>query len=140
MPTKRAIGVLGLLATVAAIPALAADAHRIGQLGWKYHVVGTPEFAGPPKMEARSFVPPAPASISTPDHVPCKGTEAIGEFEAFVDAKGRVREVQSHNAPVAGNRCQKSYILPMIRAWKFVPATFEGKQVSVYLWVGVSVK
>ncbi|WEN14034.1 hypothetical protein PY254_12395 [Rhodanobacter sp. AS-Z3] len=112
----------------------------MGQLEWKYHVVGTPEFLGPPKTGLRSFVPPVPASLSTPDHVPCNGSEAMGEFEAFIDAKGVVREVQSHHAPVAGNRCQKRYILPIIRAWKFAPATFAGKPTSVYLWVGVSEK
>jgi hypothetical protein len=107
-------------------------------LVWQYHVVGTPAFDGAPKIGEPSFAAPAPLQVNFPNRALCKKGTAFGEFEAYITAEGIVEDVHSHHEPVTGNACQRKYVLPAIRAWRFSPATFEGKPTPVYMWIGVS--
>jgi hypothetical protein len=107
-------------------------------LVWKFDVVGTPAFYDEPKIGDPAFSAPKPLRISSPKHLPCKPGTAFGEFEAYITADGTVEDVRSHYVPIDGNACQRKYVLPTIRAWRFSPATFEGKPTPVHIWIGVS--
>ena len=107
-------------------------------LVWKFHVVGTPAFYDEPKIGDPAFSAPKPLRIDSPKHLPCKQGTAFGEFEAYITADGTVEDVRSHYVPIDGNACQRKYVLPTIRAWRFSPATFEGMPTPAHIWIGVS--
>jgi hypothetical protein len=122
------------LTHAAAVPA--ADNSEV--LVWKFDVVGTPALYDEPKMGDPAFLAPKPLSVHFPKHLPCKKGTAFGEYEAYITADGTTEDVRSHYAPIAGNACQRKYVLPTIRAWRFSPATFEGKPTPVHVWIGIS--
>jgi hypothetical protein len=119
---------------------LSSDGSKATELEWEYHPVGTPYLPNEPKIGKPSFVQPAPISVVLPRHVPCAPKDAFGEYEAFVSEEGRVTSVTSHHEPIDGNQCQRKYIFPVIKRWRFKPATFEGKATPVYMWIGVNTR
>jgi len=134
--TVAAVGILGN----APGAGVASDGSKGAHLEWTYHPVGTPHLPGEPKIARPDFVPPVPISVIKPRHVPCTPSDAFGEYEAFVSAEGRVSSVTSHREPVDGNQCQRKYIFPAIRHWRFTPAMADGKPTPVYLWIGVNIR
>ena len=119
---------------------LSDDNSKGADLEWAYHPVGTPYLPDEPKIGKPGFVQPAPISVVLPRHVPCTPKDAFGEYEAFVSEEGRVTSVTSHHEPIGGNQCQRTQIFPIIRRWRFTPATYEGKPTPVYMWIGVSIR
>jgi len=127
--------VLGAAALLGA-SALASEPTQ-ATLVWRLNVVGTPGFMGPPKISDPQYTAPVPISVNKTDTVPCQFEEAMGNFEAHVSSEGRVVSVHSRHEPVAGNACQSKHVFPIIRGWRFKPASFEGKPMAVFLSVGV---
>ena len=134
----RWAGVLALLCGMlcGAPSALAGERKK---LEWQYHVIGTPEFMGPPKILEKGFISPIPIKVQTPEKCSCRGGRISGEFEAYISATGRVEDVHSHHQPVAGTPCQQQCSLSIVKSWHFQPATFAGKPTPVYMWIGVDV-
>ena len=106
-------------------------------LRWQFKPVGVVDFPGPPPLDNPSFKPPQAVNVHKVDSFPCSLDDAFGEFAAVIDTDGRVASLQSDHEPIAGNPCQRAHLFPVIRNWRFVPARYEGKLVSVYLWIGV---
>lgn len=118
-----------------ACPVAAISSEKV--LEWDFHVVGTPDFLGAPKINDPEFVPVAPLSVHMPTKIACQTGYVYGEFEAYINAQGEVESVHSHHHPVAGNVCQKNSLFPVIKEWKFTPARYNGKSTPVYLWIGI---
>ena len=126
---------------VLALTTTHAASQPVVSITWRFHAVGTPEFGGEPKIGKPGYVEPVPVDVKLPTEVPCSPDHlAVGEFEAYINSKGVVEKVHSHYEPISGNSCQRRYIFPVIKQWRFSPALFSGKPTPVFLWVGVSVK
>lgn len=108
-------------------------------LEWAYHPLGTPGLPGENRIGTPGFVSSPPFKVITPHHVPCALKDAFGEYEAFVTKGGTVTTVTSYREPFDGDACERKYIFPAIRRWRFTPATIEGTPTPVYMWVGVNI-
>jgi len=129
-----------LFLSAIAVVAHAAGAEPVTSISWKFHAVGTPEFPDEPRIGKPGYVEPVPIDVKLPSEVACPSRMAWGEFEAYVNGQGVVETVHSRYEPIEGNSCQRIYILPVIKSWRFAPAIFDGKPTPVFMWVGVSSK
>ncbi|HLO94825.1 MAG TPA: hypothetical protein VK195_10945 [Burkholderiaceae bacterium] len=102
-----------------------------------FHPVGSPAFDGPPRIGEPGFVPPVALSVHAPQDARCLARKPAGEYEALIEADGTVAGVHSHHVPVEGDACEKTRLFPSIRKWRFAPATWQGKPIPVYLWIGI---
>lgn len=114
----------------------------LDHLQWRYIVVSTLGFYGPPKINSPQFHPPIPINIFTPDKIPCVTDELIGTFEAIIKRDGVVENVRYYSPSGTYGRtevsdCQKMYIVPIINGWRFAPATYENKSIEVTVRVFV---
>lgn len=132
----RRAGLVGLLVLAPGIGHGAEHAQRT-DLQWHFEAVGTPGLAGPSAIGRPGYVAPAPVRLAKPIHVACDAQDAIGEFEATVTPQGTVEDVRSLRDPSEGTACQRRAILPAIRQWRFLAATFQGRAVSVLLRIRV---
>lgn len=126
---------LGLALLLCAVQGAGA-AERPG-FALSFHPVGSSAFDGPPKIGEPGFIPPVALTIVAPQDARCLARKPVGEYEALIEADGRVAGVHSHHVPVEGDACEKSQLFPYIRQWRFAPATWEGKPIPVYLWIGI---
>lgn len=102
-----------------------------------FHPVGSSAFPGPPRIGEPGFIPPVALTIVAPQDASCLARKPAGEYEALIEADGRVAGVHSHHEPVEGDACERTQLFPYIRQWRFAPATWEGKPIPVYLWIGI---
>ena len=132
----QGIGLASLLSLALLSGAAQADKPRGFTL--EFHPVGSSDTGGgPPKIGEPGFIPPVALAIHMPPEAACLARKGAGAYEALITAEGKVAGVHSHYEPVDGDRCERTRLFPYIRQWRFAPATYEGKPVSVYLWIGI---
>ena len=139
MTLPRPSPLLCLLMCTALLPASARAAQPPG-FELSFHPVGSSAFDGPPRIGEPGFIPPVALTLAAPQDARCLARKPVGEYEALVEADGRVAGVHSHHEPVEGDACERSQLFPYIRQWRFAPATWQGKPIPVYLWIGLEGK
>lgn len=103
-----------------------------------FHPVGSPDTGiGPNRVGEPGFVPPVALSLHLPPEAACLARKGAGSYEALIRADGTVAGVHSHYEPVDGDRCERTRLFPYLRQWRFTPATYEGRAIAVYLWIGL---
>lgn len=136
LPLRTLRALHALLALLLLAPAAQAAPPRGYALS--FHPVGSSDTGlGPPKIGEPGFVPPIALSVHLPPEAACLARKGAGSYEALVRADGTVAGVHSHVEPVNGDRCERTRLFPYIRQWRFTPATYEGRAISVYLWIGL---
>lgn len=133
---RRPARTMALLLCTALLPAALMAAQGPG-FTLSFHPVGSSAFDGPPKIGEPGFIPPVALTIVAPQDARCLARKAVGEYEALIEADGHVAGVHSHHVPVEGDACERAQLFPYIRQWRFAPATWEGRPIPVYLWIGI---
>ena len=118
---------------MALVLAVAAAADDDTDFSLTFMVVGTPEFMGPPKITDPAFVAPFMETIRIPKEATCLTQKRAGSYEALIEKDGSVASVQSLYEPVSGDQCERTFLFPYIRKWRFKPATYNGKPTPVFL-------
>ena len=126
-------GLLGIFSTLALVLAFAAAPDDDTDISLTFIVVGTPEFIGPPKITDPAFVAPFMETIFIPKEATCLAQKRAGSYEVLIEKDGSVASVQSLYEPVSGDQCEKTFLFPYIRRWRFKPATYNGKPTPVFL-------
>lgn len=103
----------------------------------KFHPVGTPTFMGPPRIGKPCYVDPIAETIIEPKEAMCLAGK-YGEYEFLIEADGSVSSVTSHAEPVRGDQCEATHLFPYVLKWRLKPATFEGRPIPVYVWLGLN--
>ena len=99
---------------------------------WKYWVVSTPDIVGDFQGNATGFSPPVVVKVAMPRVG--NRTDSSGEFEALVDAGGRT--TFEHEMAMV-HEMDTEAVRRAIDAWRFTPATLDGKPIRVRIRVEV---
>jgi len=137
-PPRSSACAAPILLALAAAVASAAERPQRTDLQWDYEVVGTPDVAGPNPIGGPGFAMPTPIRLLRPVHVACDARDAAGVFEATLQADGSVGSIRSLHDPIEGTACQKRAVLPALRQWRFMPARYQGRVVTAFLRIRVS--
>lgn len=98
-----------------------------------FHVVGTPEFLGPPKITESGFTAPITETIYLPEQAKCLVEKGAGSYEALIGPDGSVASVHSLYEPIDGDKCERASLFPYVKKWRFKPATYNGNPTPVFM-------
>lgn len=127
------IGRWGICAALTFVMVSSTAADRDTDVSFIVMVVATPEFIGPPRITDPGFVSPFMAMIRIPRQATCLAQKKAGSYEALIERDGAVASVHSLHEPIAGDKCERTFLFPYIRKWRFRPATYDGKPTPVVL-------